>query len=479
MKKLLSILALTIMALLGLAPAALADAPPSVVVEDTAGVLYQPALLPALEQLNFYKPTQVVIYTRRGEPGEKINEEVLRFARANHPEWISADGQKWADGLFIFAVDVQNRKVGAYMGEDRKVSQAKQDSIQDASKADFKLAQWTDGTIAGITKGAALINQPWYRSAAFVAITSITGVLALAGFGTWFGIRARNRSKAAAHLKRADASFASVSFDLPATELNAKTIPESSSYGARVLEKYRNFSTQYGDAAKLNQQAHALAKKDFSKATNVQIAARYADAAVELDRLDDVIADTNTLLNKFSGWEGAWDRQVAPLRADLTTLPELLIRKEARGLAAAAALGSFNTRAEEGLTLWASQIGTGQLSPEQALDHLAGARSELEGLLTQLAAAMVNAYARTPAEAQKMRSAMEQEQRRAPAYGQANILGTVMGMNAFYSVSTFGHAYSSGRSSVDSARSSSGGGGSTGYGSSGGSFSGSGSSSSF
>ena len=30
---------------------------------------------------------------------------MLAFARDQHPEWISADGQKWADGLFLFAFD--------------------------------------------------------------------------------------------------------------------------------------------------------------------------------------------------------------------------------------------------------------------------------------------------------------------------------------------------------------------------------------
>ncbi|WP_258060851.1 DUF5129 domain-containing protein [Arthrobacter sp. 4R501] len=39
----------------------------------------------------------------------------------------------------------------------------------------------------------------------------------------------------------------------------------------------------------------------------------YADAAAELDALDDVIADSNALLNNFTAWPSAWDRQLAPL----------------------------------------------------------------------------------------------------------------------------------------------------------------------
>lgn len=480
MKKLLAILALTLMTVLGVAPAALADTPTEVVVEDTAGVLYQPQLLAALKGTNFHQPTKVAVYTRAGEPGEYLNEEVLRFARANHPEWLSADGQKWADGLFIFAVDTVNRKVGSYMGEDRKVSESQEAAIQEASKDDFRRAKWTDGTIAGVKKGAALINQPWYQSAAFIITTSIAGGLALLGFGTWAGIRANNRAKAAAHLKRGDASFANVSMDLDVTELNAKTIPPTSTYGAQVLEKYRNFSTEYGHTAALNQQSHDFSKKDLSKGANVKIVSDYADAAVELDGLDDVIADTNTLLNKFSGWDSAWDRQVQPLREDLDQLPEVIARKDARKLPAAAALSSFHTATQANIELWGAQLGTGDLSPETALDNLKAARDELGTLLTGLSDVLVEQYTKTPKEALTMRSAMFKDRQARRDYGRPNILGTVYGMNVFYTVGTFDHAYASARSSIDSARSSSSSSGSSsGYGSSGGSFSGSGSSSSF
>ena len=117
------------------------------------------------------------IYTYNGTAADNLNEEVLRFARAEHPEWISADGQKWADGLFIFALDPVGRHVGTYMGEDRKVSPEQREDIQNAAKELLRDAQWTDGTIAGIRRGAELINQPWYRSTAFL-VTAWTTVAA-------------------------------------------------------------------------------------------------------------------------------------------------------------------------------------------------------------------------------------------------------------------------------------------------------------
>ncbi len=479
MRRLFASLALTLLTILGVAPAALADPPTSIVVEDTAGVLYQPQLLPALEGLDFREPTQVVIYTRNGDTGDNFNEEVLRYARAQHPEWITSDGQKWADGLFIFAFDPAGRQVGTYMGEDRKVSLSKQEAIQDAAKDLFREAQWTDGTIAGVKKGAKLINQPWYQSAAFIITTSIVGGLAALGLGTWATVRAVNRKKAAQHIKRGDAGYSSVSLALDVTELNAKTIPSSSSYGALVLEKYRNFSNHYNEAGPLNQQAHAFSKKELSKAKNVKITKKYADLAIELDDLDDVIADTNTLLNRFSGWGDAWDRQAGPMVHDLEQLTSLTSQREAKDIPTAAALTSFQGQKLAELQALAADFQAGRLSPEQALDGLKNIRQELTTLLQEHSSAMINKYAKTSAEKDKMRSAMELSRRNYPRERQSSILGTVYGWNAFYSVASFNSGYQSGKSAVDSSRGSSSSGSSTGYGSSGGSFSGSGSSSSF
>lgn len=160
LRKVLGVVVLVLIGLVGAGPAALAVRPVDVVVEDRAGVLDQNTLLPAVRAVDFYQPTKVAVYTYNGTAADNLNEEVLRFARAEHPEWISADGQKWADGLFIFALDPVGRHVGTYMGEDRKVSLEQRDDIQNASKDLFRDAQWTDGTIAGIKRGAELINQP-------------------------------------------------------------------------------------------------------------------------------------------------------------------------------------------------------------------------------------------------------------------------------------------------------------------------------
>ena len=149
MKRMIGTLLLVLAGLLSAAPAAHAVTPTDVVVEDTAGVLDQATLLPAVEAIDFYEPTKVAVYTYNGSDSANLNEEVLRFARAEHPEWLSPDGQKWGDGLFIFALDPVGRWVGTYMGEDRKIPLEQREDIQKATKELFRDAQWTDGTIAG------------------------------------------------------------------------------------------------------------------------------------------------------------------------------------------------------------------------------------------------------------------------------------------------------------------------------------------
>lgn len=466
--------------MLGAAPAALAVPPTDVVVADRAGVLDSNTLLPALRKIDFYQPTKVAVYTYNGSAADNLNEEVLRFARAEHPDWISPDGQKWADGLFIFALDPVGRHVGTYMGEDRKVPLEQRDDIQNAAKDLFRDAQWTEGTIAGIRRGAELINQPWYRSTAFLVTAWSTAGALVAGAGTWLLVRWRTRVGSRREIARGDANYANVSMDLQVTELNAGTIPESSRYGSTVLEKHRTFLSRYAAATGLSNQVHALTRRQLSRRASLSLARQYADAAAELDALDDVISDTNALLNRGSIWATAWDRQLAPFRSDLAGIEGLLAKSHGEGgSATAAALRSFRDRSQRDIERWTAELSDGSISPETALDRLRDARTELSELLRSHAETVIAGYARNDREARLMRKEMEQAQagtgkKQRPRY-EPSILGTVYPSYYFFSVPTFNTGLSTGVSSVSTAR----GGTTTGYGGSGGSFSGSGSSSSF
>lgn len=485
MGSLLSRLAVIVLAvaasLLGIAPPSAAVSPSAVIVEDTAGVLDLNTLVPAVERIQFYEPTRVAVFTYNGKAEDNLNEEVLRFARSRHPEWISADGQKWADGLFIFALDPVGRHVGTYMGEDRKVSLEQRSDIQDSSKELFRDAQWTDGTVAGIRRAAELINQPWYRSGAFLITAWVTAGLAALGAAAWLIVRAVTRAACRKQIERGDRSYSNVSMDLDVTELNAGTIPESSRYGSRVLEKHRTFLTRYAAATELSNQVHALAKRSLSRRKNLKLARQFADSAAELDALDDVIADSNALLNRAVTWPTAWDRQLAPFRKDLAGLEQLLAKRHGQGdSATASALRSFRDESLRDIERWTSELADGRITPEEALDRLYEARSRLSELLENHSETVIEGFARNEREARLMREQMQtahegMDHRRQRTY-EPSILGTVYPSYQFFSVATFNSGFNTGVSSVNSAR---GGGSTTGYGSSGGSFSGSGSSSSF
>ena len=461
--------------------AAFAVTPSDVVVEDRAGVLDRHTLVPAIDAIEFHTPTKVAVYTYNGSAADNLNEEVLRFARAEHPDWISPDGQKWADGLFIFALDPVGRHVGTYMGEDRKVSLEQRDDIQNAAKDLLRDAQWTDGTIAGIRRGAELINQPWYQSAAFMVTAWVAGAAVALGAGAWLTVRAVTRAGSRRELARGDRSYAHVSADLDVTELNASTVPESSRYGSSVLEKHRTFLNRYNAATGLSNRVHAFTPKALSRRANLRLVREYADAAAELDALDDVIADSNALLNKAGTWPTAWDRQLAPFRSDLAGIEQLLSKRNGQGdSATAAALRSFRDQSLQEIEQWTARLADGTLSPESALDLLRDARTRLSELLKGHAETVIEGFAKTEHEAKLMRREMENAQdglghHQRQSY-EPSILGTVYPSYYFFSVPAFNSGLNTGVSSVSSAR---GGGGTTGYGISGGSFSGSGSSSSF
>lgn len=488
MRRVLLIVLTAFLSLTVAAAPASAVEPVDIVVEDTAGVLDQNTLLPALEDIQFRDPTTVAIYTYRGDPdadytdGDTVlNAEVLRFAREERPEWISPDGQKWADGLFIFALDPEGRWVGTYFGEDRKVEGSDAAQIQDATKDLFRDAQWTDGTIAGVEEAAKLINRPWYQDP-FVWILGAAAV-ALAG-GIWLTVVLvrRNRLKTNRELIAAgEKSYASVSMDLDATELNAHTIPETSRYGAKVLEEHRTFRTRYNLATELGNTVRSYTDKDLKRAGARKPVEEFAELAAALDGIDDVIADTNTLLNLAPGWQAAWDRQAVPVLEELDKLEDLFEKDKTGGSATAAALLAFRTECVRRLKSAAAGLADGTVTPEAALDVIRDSGRELADLLKNHSETVIEKAAKNSSEKKLMREALEEERTRTRRYRNGyrpGILDTAY-PNYVWSVASFNAGVQAGSSKIESARSSASSGSSTGYGAGGGSFSGSGSSSRF
>lgn len=479
---LVGILGAALASAVGTAQPAHAQPPSEITLADTAGIIYEPQLRSEVEQISFYEPTHVVVFTERGTASSNFNERVLAYARQNHPEWISADGQKWADGLLIVGIDPDGRHVGTYFGEDRKLSTGQQENIQSGMGDLLRDAQWTDAAIHGIQEAAGLMNRPWYANP---ALWIVSGAVALIGGGSVAGVaahRANQRRKAQSNIELGRASFSSVTMDLEATELNARTVPETT-YGAQVLEKYRSFHDRYVALVSEEERISALDPKKLHIAAHLKATEDFKKEAQSLDHLDDVVAHTNTFLNRQQGWEKSWDVQTAPLREDL----EKIVNRDggdkdglAHDQASRAALTAFRTETEAEIERLGAALQTREITPDDALDRIAQLRTRLTEMLDRHAEAAIDAFATSESERRKMREALESSRRQQDHRHDGSILDTVHAPGHFWTMVAFNNGYASGRSSVESARqAASSSSSTTGYGSSGGSFSGAGSSSRF
>lgn len=465
------------------------DAATEIQVEDTAGILYEPELRAAIEGLRFYEPTTVAVFTNRG--GEEaltddyaLNDAVLDYARESRPDWLSANGQKWADNLFIFGVDPEGRLVGTYFGEDRKVDEGTQLDIQDAAKDDFRLGQWTEGSITGVETAAQEMNAPWIRTTGGGIAALVASLATVLGAGVYFGVGKRRDGKSRQARAAGDRSMADVVADYEATEMNAKLIPEGSRYGGAMLKRFDTYLAGFKELTDLGNDARAIPESRYDSAVTVKALTAYQDRAVTLDELDDVIADTALLLNMDNSWPEAWGRQVEQLRTDLAGVDSLVsstLSESTRGLSEGQELRQFASAALTGLDELRGGLEQGTISPDDALDQVRMTRDDLSGHLDALAAAVARAYSDETSEQQLMTESMRTA--RSERTGSPTILSTAYPTWTWYSVASFRTGYSSGTHEVEQARSAaasaSSGGSTSGFSSSGGSFSGAGSSSRF
>ncbi|WP_109474022.1 DUF5129 domain-containing protein [Ornithinimicrobium cavernae] len=452
-------------------------------VEDTAQILYAPELRAAVERLEFYEPTTVAVFTHRGgaealTDDYALNDATLAFARETRTDWLSSNGQKWADDLFILGVDPEGRLVGTYFGENRAVSEQNQLDIQDATKDDFRSGRWTEGSIAGIETAAERMNRPFARSGAGVngAIGLSAATLAGSGAYLFVGLRRRDRSRAAR--AAGDRAMANVVRDYEETQVHAHLIPEQSRYGGAMLGRYQEYTRSFRELTELGNRARAIPANAYDRTETLAVLTEYQGAGEELDELDDVIADTAALLNLDRAWPEAWERQVATLREDLEGVEPLLtstLDEEVRGLDAAQPLREFASQALADLDQLRGDLASGATSPDDALDALRAVRDTLSGHLDALAGAVAREYSEDESERESMEDAFRRERARA----EPTILSTTDRTWTWISINSFTSGYSTGTQEVAQARSASSGGSTSGYSSSGGSFSGAGSSSRF
>lgn len=398
----------SIAALLSAAPAALAEAPRSITVVDTTGDLNAAPLTERLQRTDFRRSVDVVALTvdvtahgRSASDDRALNDTVLELARSEHPDWLSPGGAYWRDGLVIIAIDPAGRFIGAYAGEDVKLSEDDFVSIQEAMRPAAREGDWNGAVVAGAEQYASLLDRPiWLHPAAILAALAAVGVAGLSALAAlWRG--ASVRAKARHAIERYDA----VMLTFAETELAARTIPASSTYGEPVLRDYEEFSRRAAEATQLREQLPArLGLLWGMKPGRGDLTRRFAATTERIDALDDEIVATNDLLSRSNQWRSAWGREMQPIRDSLTQVDTAI--RQAPQLAdapTAQALRTVAANVEAGLARTTASLENGSISPDDALGELDLMTSALGRAATAHRDAVIAATARDEGEAQVMR----------------------------------------------------------------------------
>ena len=482
----------------GIAASAVVAAPQAAAVEwqdvelvDEAGVVDPERLRRGLAEVEFREPTRVAVVTERGpdlsgldddRASQAFNGRVLERARAEHPDWLSADGQTWADGLVIVALDPDNRMLGLYVGEDRSLSTDQLQDVREDGYEAARAAKWTDALVDVTDSAAELIGRPWWQHP---GLWIGAGAVGLVGAGTGAAVmadRRKKRGRTQADLEAARGHLTAVTLELDATEVNASTVPTDSPHAATLLERFRGFRERTLDATAEQQRLEAVPEKDLHRREHREAAAALRAQTAELDGLDDAIGAANALLNRHPGWPAAWDLQTAPLREDLDAVAELrdAVTDTPSVQAAVAALESFRAEASGRLDALSGDLEAERVTPAAALDELDGLRGRLTSLVGSVAEAEITAFSDDDEERRILREKLR-SRRGTHRAARGSILDCTLPSDAFWTVVAFNAGHRAGERSVqerrEAASSSSSSG--TGYGSSGGSFSGTGSSGRF
>lgn len=479
----------------------------SVTIDDATGMLNAAKIQAAFNDINFQKPTKVLIYARPGLYADNINEKTLLRVRAKHPEFIStADPDKWADGSFIITIsrntDARTTpgglgQVGTYYGEDRKVVDGNGDTvktdrkIQEEGHPYFKRGDWTQGVIAVAQAGAAELNRPWYQEPGLWITTGIIGGGAGIASLAVAVARSNNRERYASALAAGTGSLTAVTMNLDDTELSARALPQTGSKHAAVLEqRFLSFMEQYRRLLQEQATLESADQKQRSLSELRQRAETFQSDAADQDAFDDAIVSAAALYERTPSWRDAWRLQVAPVEEDLNGIQGVV--DQARSMKfgffsngadvvapSAAALDQWLPTARAELDDLNAGMELNSITTEDALDRLVELRSELSDRLQALADAQREAFAKSESERSRMDEEMETAQNSSRARRSGSILDVTV-PRLFWSTSGYSQGYSSGVNAVQSSRSSASTGGSTsGYGGGGGSFSGAGSSSRF
>lgn len=392
------------------APAARAEAPRSITIEDTTGDLNAAPLTERLQKVDFRESVDLVALTidvtEMGYSAGSdfaLNDAVLAYAREKHPEWLSDGGAYWRNGIVIIAIDSDNRFIGSYAGEDVKLTDEQYIDIQEDMRDPARQGDWNGAIVEGATTYASLLGRPFYLDPKAILTALVAFGLAGLAFLTtlWRG------SSVAGRARRAITRYDDVMLKFTETELAAKTIPPESRYGEPVLRDYSEFSQRAAEATRLRQELPGHLGVLWGLKPGNADRARTFDAAVSrIDDLDDQIIATNDLMNRGSRWRDAWEREMQPIRDSLAQVDQAVMQEPSLADApTAGALRSVASKVEEGLATTTRALEEQTMSPDDALAELDLMTAALGRAATAHRDAVIAATARSEREAEVMRDA--------------------------------------------------------------------------
>lgn len=404
-----------------------AEPPTSVTVEDTVGAVDAQALTAELEGLDFRRPVDLhalLLDVRELglDPADDraLNDAVLAHARQEAPQLLSPDGDHFADGIVLLAIDPEGRFLGTYAGEDVKLSEGGFESVQDDMRDPAADGQWQRAVVEGADSYATLLGRPWWQHPGAIAAAVVAAAALLAALvGILVGRRdARRRTD------QSRSSYEDVMATRRLTDTAARNLPPHSPYTPAAVSDHERYSAQLARAEQLHEQLPLPRERGWGwglRGSQRRLARDYRATVSELDDLDDDIIATHDLLHRIGDWREAWEREVEPLRDAVAALDEIL---ELPGGAPAAAqppareadftsgpapedtsaeLQSRGARITTEISELTAALEADAITPDAALDRLDELTALLSGSIAALRDQTVDALAEDEEEADLMR----------------------------------------------------------------------------
>lgn len=409
--------ALLLLALSVLVPAPAHAAPPRTVsLLDTTGSLETSALESELAEVDFRTEVDLVVLvldvTDHGYSASEdtaLNDAVLDHARTSAPELLSPDGQHFADGTVILALDPGNRFLGTYAGEDVKLGENGFTAVQEAMTEDAQDGQWNAALQAGAEKYADLLLRPWWQHPGLLVAGALIVGGAVLSVLSLIGLRRAARRRVDQSLPR----YQDVLTKRTLTDAAARTLPTTSPYAQAVHQDHEEYGQRIAEAERLHTELpgpeHRLWSWGFAS-SHRELAREFEKTVSTLDDTDDAIISAADLLHLMGDWRTAWQRELDPLQDSLSGLEEVIATREEMSEAewkAATELVELGGDATDEIESLTAQLEADQLDSDSALERLDTLTRELSAAVRRLQEVRIADVADDDGEVEVLREAAD------------------------------------------------------------------------